>query len=1221
MEVYINEFEIINVMPDCNEYEDEEEEIGTKTEDEFIIQAFGNNEKGETCSVFIKEFKPYFYVKIPESWKDVDIERFKQRLKKRITNYFYDMITSIKLMYKCNLYGFDNKKQYPFLFIQFKNMKTFNKVKGCWYNNKLYDQTQIYEDFIPPLFRYFHITNNNPCEWIYLPLNKTQIIKNKTTICDHEFIIHYRNIIPLPNKETAPPLKVCSFDIEASSSHGKFPLPVKNYTLLAEHIADCEVKTKEELWKIVINAFGIIVYTKEKITKQEIKKCFDLWIDSKLDVSYTKSQNLLKFINEKDDDEEDENEYEDYHTDNIQINSKMSVLEFYVDKSRSKNEKVQILTSSLDKYFPKLEGDKITFIGTTFLKFGEKEPYFNHCLSFRSCNQIANTDNTVIEACLSERDLILKWTRLIRKHNPDIVIGYNIFGFDYKFMYHRAKECDCLEEFLQLSRNKNEVCLFEKFSNQLQTSGQNEMEYVKMVGRVQIDMYFYLKKVEPNLPSYTLDYTSGTYLGDSVISIKKLNNENSFIYTKNMTGLNVGTFVKFEIIKHSTDLLNKGQKYFVVNKNKEGFEIIGNDFDEYTQNQQIRWSLAKDDVSPDELFTLCNGSDEDRATIAKYCIQDCNLVQYLVNKLDIITELNEMAKLTSVPLSYLITRGQGIKLTGFMAKKCREKGVLMPSLVKKEKGEQYEGAIVIDPRCGLYLNDPIGIGDFNSLYPSSAVSERISHDSKVYTKVFDLAGNLVSEQGYKDSSGRFIYDNLPDIEYIDIPFDNFEYIDVGKKNPEKRKCGYKICRFAQIDDAILPSLLTELLTARKHMKKLEEECQDPFMKNVLKKRQLAIKLTANSVYGGCGASTSTFYEIDIASSITATGRLLLTYAKKIIEECVKDIVYQTKEDGKILVNAEHIYGDTDSVFFLPKMRDYVTNEPILDKKALKLCIEVAQYATNLVTMFLKPPHNFEYEKTFYPFFLFARKKYVGILYEKDINKGKMKSMGNPLKTRGYCPIVKDVYGGIIDILFNEKNIDKALGFLNDSIIHILSGNYDNSKLIMTTSLKSNYKKPEQIRQRVLADRIAKRDPGNAPSSGDRVSYIFIKNNEKLLGNRIETPKFIVENNLPIDYFYYINNQLLNPVGQLFGLIIEDIWKLKKKQGCIYQFKTDIQNIRTEYTNKYKDKKTEDKLEKFIQDKINDFTLKKIKELLFEPLILKYNNKQNTITNLFQKKVK
>ena len=81
----------------------------------------------------------------------------------------------------------------------------------------------------------------------------------------------------------------------------------------------------------------------------------------------------------------------------------------------------------------------------------------------------------------------------------------------------------------------------------------------------------------------------------------------------------------------------------------------------------------------------------------------------------------------------------------------------------------------------------------------------------------------------------------------------------------------------------MPSILDELINARKSTKKQMAKESDPFVKNILDKRQLSIKITANSVYGQCGAKTSTFYEMDAAASTTAIGRKLLIYAKDIIE--------------------------------------------------------------------------------------------------------------------------------------------------------------------------------------------------------------------------------------------------------------------------------------------------------------------------------------------------
>ena len=102
----------------------------------------------------------------------------------------------------------------------------------------------------------------------------------------------------------------------------------------------------------------------------------------------------------------------------------------------------------------------------------------------------------------------------------------------------------------------------------------------------------------------------------------------------------------------------------------DGFEIDGYEYP--NMKKTVKWCLAKDDITPQDIFEKTKGTDDDRMIIAKYCIQDCNLVHELLNKIDVVTGFVEMSKLCSIPISYLILRGQGIKLTSFISKKCRE---------------------------------------------------------------------------------------------------------------------------------------------------------------------------------------------------------------------------------------------------------------------------------------------------------------------------------------------------------------------------------------------------------------------------------------------------------------------------------------------------------------------------------------------------------------------
>lgn len=1656
------DFQIYNeeVYNEEEEISSEEEYQEIKDKREFMIQVYGLNEKGETYSVIINDFEPFFYIKVGNDWDTRKKNIFLRDIKKELKKYYWESITQCSLVKREDLYGFDNGKRYNFILMKFKNTIVMNKIKNLFYKNievngkkerKLRDtgyiykneSLRLYEANLPPLLRYFHIQNISPSGWVEIANDKLLEHTKLVTNCDYEYTTGYKNVKAQNKKEENVPYKICSFDIEASSSHGDFPVAKKTYKKLTTNILDYwmnneeilnETNKKSILKTLIITAFGYgetideidLVYPKKELKKENLLKRVEIILKRKIKElikSERKNENSIREFLDMDIEEEDEEENEmkdkkDYNVSETH-RDQYTILDILEHKKISREEKLIEITNVFDELLPPLKGDIVTFIGSTFLKYGEKEPYLNHCIALNSCDKV---DGAQIETYETEKDVLLAWTELIQKENPDIIIGYNIFGFDYKFMFERAQENgeECVKKFLKLSRNKEEICgrLDEKHNYKIEetsltiASGTHDLYYIKMNGRVQIDMYNYFRR-EYNLTSYKLDYASGYFISDKVKKIEYngiRKDETTKVFSKNLTGLKKDSYIHFEEIGHSSEYYKDGAKFKVIDVNeKEGsFIVEGKQSPDMTK--VVKWCLAKDDVTPQDIFRMTNEGPKERAVIAKYCIQDCNLVHHLLRKIDVITGLVEMAKICSVPLDFLIMRGQGIKLFSFIAKKCREAKTLIPVLEKKDDGG-YEGAIVLDPKCGLYLDEPVACVDYSSLYPSSMISENISHDSKVWTKEYDLDGNLIKETGIKDSSGNYVYDNLPNFKYVDVNYDTFEYIRKTEKSAAvKTKVGSKTCRFAQFPNgklAIMPRILKELLAARKatrasakwktittsigkytglileknethitlkdkqgDIKIIEcesiqemEDTYDDFMKNVLDKRQLAIKVTANSLYGQCGAKTSSFYEKDVAASTTATGRKLLTYGKRIIEEVYGDRICETPY-GKVHSHAEYIYGDsvlgdtpiilrdkysgniitknimdlsneweiyeefkpydtfssnrkdkqqskikeyevwtkngwsdikrvirhkcnkriyrvvthnsvvdvtedhslldmngekvkpnecyigkellennifnniekniltfeniknyidtdmsieekkafiygffmgdgccgkyetnygikyswelnnsnivwcdklkiileeiynkkfkildtlkssgvykivpncsniefltnefmcmyenkckivpeiiqngnnknkqaflcgyyladgnnsinetssvirfdcknkltassfvllvsslgynvsmntrndkdvyritctknklrketnliknifikleryndfvydietedgtfntgfpliiknTDSVFMSFKLTDPNTGEKIVGKEALKHTIELAKEAGELATKFLKAPHDLEYEKTFMPFCLLSKKRYVGMLYEEDPDKCYRKSMGIVLKRRDNAPIVKDVYGGIIDILMKDRDVNKAIQYTKRCMDDIVNEKYSMDKLIITKSLRAFYKNPLQIAHKVLADRMGKRDPGNKPSSGDRIPFVYIqtKKKVKLQGDKVEHPDYIRENKLKPDYAHYITNQIMKPVQQVFALVLEDIPAYKNKK---LELKMQIKRIKKKYKD---DMKKQHEYEMKLRNK-------EVKKLIFDEALTKCMNAKNNQRDL------
>ena len=1263
---------------DCNFYDYKPESSDSDSDDtnkyinpKFMVELYGINETGETACIKVNNFKPFFYIKVDDDWSSNMINPFKQWFSKKM-GYQSKYMLSVEIVSKNKLYGFTHGKESKFIKLRFDNVAGMNKARRLWNTyengetrreNLMYPigkskecELELYESNIPPLLRYFHINEVSPSGWIKIKDYKRHIIETKTTLCDYEFECGENQILPIANKETRVPYKICSFDIEASSSHGDFPLPVKTYKRLASNIIDLYDKLQPDEHMIdafiencILTAFeyrkfeGIdLVYPKNTISKKMVLTNIEKILNTKLkDIVINTKQNeiytLEKAFQKGYDSEDDDNVYTRKR--NKKIDNKITITSMLLNEEYAREDKINQMDIVFTNLLPELKGDEVTFIGSTFMTYGETKPYMNHCLVLGTCDDV---DDAVIESHDNEKDLLVAWTKLIQEENPDIIIGYNIFGFDYQFMFKRSKENHCEEEFLKLSRKTDEVCGVRNRDNYkiesiehskiVLASGEYDLNYTKTTGRLQIDMYTYFRR-DFNLSSYKLDDVAGEFIGDDIKTVVNQENFTTHLHSKNLTGLNKNDFIHIELMTFTKDYYDNGKKFkvkdilkdIVIKETVKGKEvetkyniivIEGHHAETIDMNKSVRWGMAKDDVTPQDIFRLANGSSTDRAIVAKYCIQDCNLVHHLLNKIDVITGYVEMSRMCSVPISFLVFRGQGIKLTSYVAKKCRIKNTLMPDIEKSGGNEGYEGAIVLPPKCAFYLDNPVACVDYSSLYPSSIISENLSHDSKVWTKEYDVKGNLALDwkgnekiTGDRDKSGNFIYDNLPGYKYVDIRYDTFRYHRTHPKAAAtKTLSGYKICRFAQFPEgkkAVLPSILEELLYERKATRKMIPKQTDEFMKNVLDKRQLSIKVTANSLYGQTGAKTSTFYEPDVAASTTATGRKLLIYGKHIIEECYGDTICDTAE-GKVRSKAEYVYGDTDSVFFTFNL-ETLEGEKIVGKQALKITIELAQRAGELASKFLKAPHDLEYEKTFLPFCLLSKKRYVGILYEHNPDKGALKYMGLSLKRRDACDYLKDTYGGIVNILMKENNVSSAIEFLNTSLNNLIEGNVSMDKLAITRALRSGYKNPNQIAHKVLADRIAEREPGNKPKPGDRMKYLFITTppNKKLMGERIETPEYIINNKLEIDYTHYITNQLMKPLQQLFGLAVEKIWEYQRKPNAIKKFNKDIEQIKNECG---------DDPELYMK-KREKYCSAKVKALLFDKFLNKISHKRNNIQTI------
>jgi len=1214
----------------------------TEGEETLFVNLFGLNEQGETFKIIVDDFRPYFYCMVPNTFSKQDCAEFRRHIVQAVGNSLEESI-ECTLQARRKLYGFNGGHTNRFVCFQFNSMRAYRTVKNLWFGEvatrdvsafgrrpgfkwalkgKGYyyrgNWLELYEAHIPPILRFFHVHDISPTGWIEITGSPVPV---KSSSCMHELRCGCAGVRSLMAKETLVPYKICSFDIEASSRTGDFPMPVCDYRRCAQQIMEAgPVHSAADLRTALLAAFGYAEHAfvealapKRPITQREVDAKIEAWLAFTLDGLDAVAPSVPNPLEEEEEDVEEDAEGDESAA-TVCGRTMASVMQ---DARVPKDMKLQALLTSLNKQFPALEGDQVTFIGSTFVRYGVAEPYLNHCIALGETTPVANI---VLECYATEREVLLAWSDLVRREDPDIIIGYNIFGFDEEFMFRRALENACAPEFLNLTRNRS-ASAAKKIDGEWQleeksvflASGEYALKYFNLEGRLQIDLYTMFRKEQYNFESYKLDDVAAIFISDKVTRVEyDLAEEAMTVFTKKTKGVAVGNYVVFEYFTHTSNRLMEGKKFriteivvgshFVVEGCINGVsqvppELMGIFVSKYASavgsnaaptSCSMSWCLVKDDVDHHQIFAWAKGSPDDRAKIAAYCIQDCNLVHHLMQKVDVLTAYIEMGNVCSVTLKDIVFRGQGIKVTSFVSKKCREHKVLMPVLPSVEFDDGYEGAFVLDPKCGVFTDDPVGVCDFKSLYPCNMIANNLSQDSKVWAKEYDLEGNLLRCQDYG-------YDGSPGYKFVDCTYDLYKSVrKTPKGKAEKVKNGVRTVRWAQFPDGkmgILPMVLDELLKARSSTRKKAAKEPDEFMRNVYDKRQLAYKMTANSLYGQCGARTSTFYDKDVAACCTSIGRTNLIYAKTVIETVYQARLCTTKSAGEVTATAEYVYGDTDSVFFkFTLLKDGVK---LKGMEALPLTIELAQEAGELATMFLNPPHELEYEKTFYPFILLSKKRYVGMLYEHDPTQCERKSMGIVLKRRDNAPIVKDIYGGLIDHIMAGATVGASIKFIQTELQKLVQGKFNMDKLKITKSLRSGYKNPNQIAHKVLADRIGVRDPGNKPRPGDRIQFIYVKippaaKGVRLLqGEKIETPEFVKQHDLQPDVSHYITNQIMKPIQQVFALVLEEMPDFDRAV-----FDQTVAGWRDKYAEK--PDKWDDKMEQVRQNEV--------KRLLFAPFL-------------------
>lgn len=778
---------------------------------EFNIFSFGVTEAGNSVCCRIVNYHPYFYVMIPPEFNEKQVTDFVSAFDAENINeyeppdetytatdedkFFSKYYKSALVQAECEIiereifWKFMNRAKFRFYKLVFTSKNAMNfyfrtlirpidlDITGKYKQPIKYN---LFEADLEPLLRFYHDRDIKPAGWLECISGKyTQV--TALSKCQINITCQWDRIMPIELDAIAP-IRIASFDIEADSSHGDFPIARKDCKKLANQLV---IAWLRDLWTIEKETKGSAKYIesearlerKAQFFAERIKKavmipnfahvdndidiiylkgCYNQTHEEKMrskcfkpefmtmceeiygicdrDIKKVKADKLLKAAMKRVEDKEQEHIalYGFINIDELVEICRSVASKFKLDnpddlinKIVAKDAMVKFVNNKLNYFFGKAYGDRVIQIGTVFWEYGDTQCFHHNIITLKKsapfnvgdqpCEIISYDYKAEEMAELAEAKVLFAWTELIDKYDPDIIVGYNIHGFDMSFMFDRALEIiaryehptlrkedkyllqkhERLQKFLSLGRLHPDVIakcdgargglVNKKLSSS--ALGDNFLFYFNTPGRVQIDLLKVAQSSMTKLPSYKLDDVASFYLSGK---IKKFYPDQAYpkgdqthtIKVTNISEIDNGNFVIISMANTGQQLYD-GEKIAIHEIDREHETLtLAKPIPTDCMSGGPLWGLAKDDVSAKDIFQLQKGSDTDRGIVAKYCIQDCVLLVRLLRKLEVITNNVGMSNVCLIPFSYIFLRGQGIKIFSLVVNETAKNGYVLPTLEK-----------------------------------------------------------------------------------------------------------------------------------------------------------------------------------------------------------------------------------------------------------------------------------------------------------------------------------------------------------------------------------------------------------------------------------------------------------------------------------------------------------------------------------------------------------
>ena len=282
--------------------------------------------------------------------------------------------------------------------------------------------------------------------------------------------------------------------------------------------------------------------------------------------------------------------------------------------------------------------------------------------------------------------------------------------------------------------------------------------------------------------------------------------------------------------------------------------------------------------------------------------------------------------------------------------------------------------------------------------------------------------------------------------------------------------------------AVLPTLLKTLISRRTVVKRQLKKEEDPIKKRLLHNKQLALKLTANSMYGCLGFKNSRFYAAPIAALVTQTGREIL----------------QNTCDMTNGMGYEVIYGDTDSIMVYTNSTDL--------KQVQEIGKQVKKEVNKLYRLL-----EIEIDGVYKTMLLLKKKKYAAVMV-KDKPDGsyvlETETKGLDLVRRDWCQLSKDIGLRCLEKILSGTETEEVVVSIHEDCTEVArsmrAGEVELSKFTITKGLSKapkDYPNAKNMPHVMVALGMVKN--GRPVNVGDHIPYVIC--NEAHAGT-VETSK-------------------------------------------------------------------------------------------------------------------